>query len=302
MRRNRLFKSIGLCVGLASGTIAAAEPGDLTALLGQPPTPPATTPPAPPVRPTPPPTPPATTPPGLTTPPTLAPVTSPFSETPQSLSSSGAGFTPYMMGDLPATSYICGLVCFPIRQIVTIPPVIVVTPPVVTPPVNNPNPPVTGGAARVISVTPAAQTITPGSVVTPGQTLIVDSNACRYLLVPQVGRGAIKIEENESPRPTDRVYVTYNYFNDIAKAFPGLPGTDLHRETYGVELTFLGGDASVGLRMSSLQTSGGSTLNGEDFGDVTVIMKYALLNNTATGNVADRRPRGFSARLVQTPC
>ena len=31
-------------------------------------------------------------------------------------------------------------------------------------------------------------------------------------------------------------------------------------ETYGFELTYLGGNASVGLRMNSLQTTGGSTL------------------------------------------
>jgi hypothetical protein len=274
MRRYRLFKAFGLCVGLASGAVVAAEPAELTALLGQPPAPP-TTPPTttPPVRPT---TPPATTPPGLTNQPTLAPVSSPFNAPPQSVSSSGAGFTPYMMGDLPATSYVCGMVCFPVRQVVTIPPVVPPTPPV------NPGNPVRGNPAVVVV---QGQQTNPGTIVTPGQTQIINSTACRYFLVPQVGAGAIKIEENESPRPMDRVYVTYNYFNDIAKAFPGVPGTDLHRETYGLELTFLGGDASIGLRMSSLQTSGGSTLAGDDFGDVTVIMKYALWNDLNTGNV-----------------
>src|SRR6266446_1422423 len=32
-----------------------------------------------------------------------------------------------------------------------------------------------------------------------------------------VRRGAFKIAENESPAPQDRVYVNYNYFNDIKR-------------------------------------------------------------------------------------
>jgi hypothetical protein len=108
-----------------------------------------------------------------------------------------------MMGDLPATSYICGLVCFPVRTVVTTPPV-VIQPPVVVPPPDNPDQPPPGPGA-----TPGAGQAAP--IVIDGRTSIVTSQQCRYLLVPQVGRGAIKIQENESPRPTDRAYVTYNY-------------------------------------------------------------------------------------------
>jgi hypothetical protein len=279
MRRGRLFKTVGLYVGLASGAaIAADPPGELTRLLGQPPAPPTTAPPTPPVRPTPPtpPTPPSTTPPGLTSPPTLAPVTSTTGAAPQSLTSSGAGFTPFMMGDLPATSYVCGMVCFPSVQVVNIPPVTVTTPP----PNNN-----NVGVAGPPGAPPNNQQGQVTQVVTPGRQVITATTACRFILVPQVGRGAIKIEENESPRPTDRVYVTYNYFDNITQAFAGIPATNLHRETYGFELAFLDGNASFGMRMSSLQTTGGSTLNGDDFGDVTFIGKYALLNDAATGNV-----------------
>ena len=39
--------------------------------------------------------------------------------------------------------------------------------------------------------------------------------------------GAFKIAENESPRPHDRVYVNYNYFNDIKRDLA--PGTESDR-------------------------------------------------------------------------
>src|SRR5262249_42311373 len=62
--------------------------------------------------------------------------------------------------------------------------------------------------------------------------------ATRSVLVPQSGRGPYKIAENESPRPQDRVFLSYNYFNDTSTAFSGLPHSDLHRETFGFEKTF----------------------------------------------------------------
>src|SRR5829696_3829647 len=41
------------------------------------------------------------------------------------LSGNTVAMAPFMMGDLASTSYVCGLVCFPIRTVVTTPPVIV---------------------------------------------------------------------------------------------------------------------------------------------------------------------------------
>lgn len=266
MRRRRIIATLGLTMCLVSGAVFAAEPAELLPLLSQPqPTRPAIprpTPPAPPA------TPPSTTPPGLTNPPALAPVTNTVGAAPQSLASSGAGFTPYMMGDLPATSYVRGMICFPALVTVNIPPVIVTTPP------------------QIINID-GQITVIPGRtiVVSPGRTIVEQSTVCRDILIPQVGRGAVKIEENESPRPMDRAYVTYDFFDNITRVFPGIPGSDLHRETYGVELTFLDGDASIGLRMNSLQTTGGSTFASGDFGDLTVITKFALINNRTTGDV-----------------
>src|SRR5439155_27376970 len=116
MRRGRLFGTIGLCVGLSTGPVLAEEPAVISALPSelQPPPPPARpiTPPAPPTGP------------DLTAPPTVAPVSSALGAAPQSSTFAGAGFTPYMMGDLPATSYVSGLVCFPTRVAIVIPPVV----------------------------------------------------------------------------------------------------------------------------------------------------------------------------------
>lgn len=94
-------------------------------------------------------------------------------------------------------------------------------------------------------------------------------------------RGAFKIAENESPRPTDRVYVTYNFFNDVNMALrvPGLPVANVHRQTFGVEKTFLDGDASIGLRLPLLQLTGPDDIARSTVGDLSVILKFAWINN-----------------------
>jgi hypothetical protein len=94
-------------------------------------------------------------------------------------------------------------------------------------------------------------------------------------------RGAFKIAENESPRPVDRVYLTYNFFHDVnsSLAVPGLPITNVHRQTLGFEKTFLGGDASIGFRLPLLQLTGPSDLDRATVGDLSIVLKYALINN-----------------------
>src|SRR5439155_99725 len=74
--------------------------------------------------------------------------------------------------------------------------------------------------------------VTPIGVSTNGHPQFAVSNR----VVPLPGRGAFKIEENESPRPLDRVFVSYNYFNSVG--LPGTPSYDLHREVAGFEKAF----------------------------------------------------------------
>lgn len=90
-----------------------------------------------------------------------------------------------------------------------------------------------------------------------------------------IGTGAFKIGENESPRPQDRIFLNYNYYNGV---------TDYDYETLGFEKTFLRGDLSAGVRVPFTQSvpSGGSS--DAFLGDVSVILKYAPLRNPTTGD------------------
>jgi hypothetical protein len=139
-------------------------------------------------------------------------------------------------------------------------------------------------------------------------TFIQDPNGgIGYGLLPQVQRGSFKISDNESPMPTDRAFVTYSYFNRVNApalfltpvAGAGLVAvnrnvtTDVHRTTWGMEKTFLNGDASLGFRMNVIQQDG--EIQDDDFGDTTVIAKYALVNRTdmvLSGGLAVTAPTG----------
>jgi hypothetical protein len=143
----------------------------------------------------------------------------------------------------------------------------------------------------------------------------------RTILVPFASSAAaFKIAENESPRPVDRVFVTWNYFGAIRGPDNGPPVTNnaatqsttsfsgltsnvatsvvtslpappraqanLHREMFGFEKTFLGGDASIELRAPMVQMTGNTQGTGfQNFGDLTIVGKYAFINDRNTGNV-----------------
>jgi hypothetical protein len=65
---------------------------------------------------------------------------------------------------------------------------------------------------------------------------------------------AVKIAENESPRPVDRVYSSFNYYNNLNKSRWTDPTQPIHnvalyRSTFGLEKTFLNQSMSLGLRI-----------------------------------------------------
>lgn len=97
-------------------------------------------------------------------------------------------------------------------------------------------------------------------------------------------RGAFKITDNESPRPRDRVYITYNYYNNVGAIFnqPGQRQLDIHREVLGFEKTFLDGDASFSVRGPWIEMAGQSHDSG--IGDLSAYLKFALINDRDTGN------------------
>lgn len=116
-----------------------------------------------------------------------------------------------------------------------------------------------------------------------------------------------KITDNESPQPRDRVFLTYNYFNDVRGIGGGssssttstvgnvttvstvstatTPSTDVHREMFGFEKAFFDNNASIGLRVPILQTNGDGSIGSNGFGDLTIVSKYAFINNPETRNV-----------------
>jgi hypothetical protein len=113
-------------------------------------------------------------------------------------------------------------------------------------------------------------------------------------LVSLVARSAFKITENESPMPQDRVFAFYNYFNDANVSMnSGLARTDVHREVAGFEKTFLDGDASIGLRAPVVQVYGDPSVAHQDFGDISIVLKYAFLRDKQSGDV-------LSAGIVMT--
>jgi hypothetical protein len=89
----------------------------------------------------------------------------------------------------------------------------------------------------------------------------------------------VKLTENNSPRPQDRVSVAYNFYDNISGS-----EIDIHRETIFFEKTFAGGDASVEFRLPFLQWTfpGGGY---QRVGDITMIGKYAFYNDTETGDL-----------------
>jgi hypothetical protein len=53
----------------------------------------------------------------------------------------------------------------------------------------------------------------------------------------------------------------------------------------GFEKTFLTGNASFEMRLPFLQLEGDGSVSQQDIGDLTMILKYAFINNRETGNV-----------------
>ncbi len=104
--------------------------------------------------------------------------------------------------------------------------------------------------------------------------------------VAALAGSAFKMADNDSPLPVDRVFLDVNYFTDIFHgARPtGSPDLRLTRYLLGGEKTFLGGDASVEIRVPIFQfddNAGGSTT--AMLGDITLISKFVLLRDSASG-------------------
>jgi hypothetical protein len=157
-----------------------------------------------------------------------------------------------------------------------------------------------GGIPRIGAVlpTPGNGATTTGSSVKPGGPLSANTPNIPYgraiagpgdsiaAIAPLGSRANFKITEDDSPAPVDRVYFIYNYYNDVGASTGLSPSRlDLQREALGLEKTFLDGNASVGLRLPYLELTGNSEFDDWHIGDLSLLFKYAFINNKQTGNV-----------------
>lgn len=118
----------------------------------------------------------------------------------------------------------------------------------------------------------------------------------------------IKISENQSPRPQDRVFYSFNFYNnlnrDVNQRFEvPLSNIRVYRSIFGLEKTFDQGNGSVGFRVPLNTVTADSTLRGNfnraggtstALGDLSVYAKYILKQDPATGSL-------ISAGLAITP-
>jgi len=122
-----------------------------------------------------------------------------------------------------------------------------------------------------------------------------------------------KVADNQSPEPGDRVFFSYNYFNNLhgpsgafanpqtitqqtavngtttttSTVIPGVaaPRLDLHGEIMGFEKAFLDSRFSLGMRVPLFQQEGDGSFAQRDFGDVGVLFNYAIFRDQSTGNI-----------------
>jgi hypothetical protein len=101
--------------------------------------------------------------------------------------------------------------------------------------------------------------------------------------------GIVKISEDNSPMPRDRVIFDYDYFSNVPLTPNGIP---VNRYQFGLEKTFFDGWTSVEFRApfaSTLNSDGtlGTTGTNTEFGNVRLALKALLLRrpkvNISTG-------------------
>jgi hypothetical protein len=213
-----------------------------------------------------------------------------------------AGFNPQMIGDFLGGYSLQTIVVPSVQTITTVQTTTQTTTIFVPTQVPNQD----GGTQTVlVPKTITTNTNTPVTIQVPIKVV-------ETIRVPiAASTGAFKITENESPVPQDRVFLTYNYFSNVtgpasassfarsdtqvtnlngspatvSTLFPAVaaPQVDVHRETFGFEKTFLDKNASLELRLPVFE-EGGSFVH-QNIGDVSLIFKYAVLNDRAAGNV-----------------
>ncbi len=108
---------------------------------------------------------------------------------------------------------------------------------------------------------------------------------------------ALKISENQSPRPQDRVFYNFNYFSNVAQAqniYDRSPvrNMEIYRHIFGFEKTFDEGRGSFGMRLPIDTLTADSTVStvrtptSTATGNLNLFAKYILKQNVETGSLA----------------
>jgi hypothetical protein len=116
---------------------------------------------------------------------------------------------------------------------------------------------------------------------------------------------SFKISENQSPRPQDRIFFDFNYYNNLNATIDRrdqvpIAAIKAYRYIWGFEKTFNDGKGSIGMRLP-LNTVTADSVNGNlstptssALGDLTIFGKYILEQNPRTGSL-------ISVGLALTP-
>lgn len=178
-----------------------------------------------------------------------------------------------------------------------------------------------GGFSKQTITVVGTQTITTTTTIANQQfsqtittTTTTPTTQQRTVLIPIFAGAGFKVAENESPMPIDRVFFTYNYFGSLRGPTNITPPTqttsttnafgvtttttvvtdvptpkvtsNVHREIFGFEKTFLDGFASIEVRLPLIQQlSSLDSFNARGVGDLTILGKYAFLLNRDVGDV-----------------
>lgn len=156
-------------------------------------------------------------------------------------------------------------------------------------PVTTTNTVTTTFRNQVITTTTTTTTNIPIIANQPiiAQTIAAQQQAARLTLAGRYS--GVLITDNDNPRPQDRVFGGYNFYDDIGRGQnkgSGLGEFDLQRQMVGFEKTFLDGNASFGMRLPFVQLYGPPGVAGtQNVGDLTLVGKYVIVGDRQTGNL-----------------
>ncbi len=146
---------------------------------------------------------------------------------------------------------------------------------------------------------------TPAAQPTPPANSFAANNFTPYMLGDFTGPigslfSDLKVAEGNSPRPMDRVFLDFNYYNNLDKYEWRAPNAtlreaDLYRYVLGFEKTFLDEQVSITVRIPfftiDAQASavgaalGQSDINSTDLGNISAILKGVLWEDKSTGSL-----------------